>query len=214
MKGGLFSYIIIPRLIGRGGKPLLMTKEILGQIFDSPVKVKLLKLFLRNPDNSFTMQEIAKRTRADTRACQREVKKMESIKLVNSKLVKNKKNYRVNQEFDFYKELRTLILKSSPASKKKILQRLRALGKINLAVLSGIFMDLESARADLLIVGDSINQQKLNAFFRDLEAEVGKELDYVVLTTEDFKYRYDMFDRFIRDVLEKPHEKLVNKLRI
>ncbi len=191
-----------------------MSKQILEQLFDSPVKVRLLKLFLRNPDQSFFMQGIARRVRADSRACQREVRKLENIKLINGKLTKNKKSYKVNPEFDFYDELRTLVLKSSPASKKKILQRLRGLGKINLAVLSGIFVDLESARVDMLIVGDSIQQKKLSVFFKDLEAEVGKEIDYVVLSTQDFKYRYDMFDRFLRDVLEKPHEKLINKLRI
>jgi len=65
-----------------------------------------------------------------------------------------------------------------------------------------------------LIVGDGIKNKSLANFLKDLESEVGKEIDYVVLTTADFKYRYDMFDRFIRDILEKPHEKLINKLKI
>ena len=64
------------------------------------------------------------------------------------------------------------------------------------------------------MVGDNIRQKKLSNFLKDLEAEIGKEIDYVVLSTQDFKYRHDMFDRFIRDVLEKPHEKLINKLKI
>jgi len=83
-----------------------------------------------------------------------------------------------------------------------------------LTILSGIFINEENSRVDLFIVGDSIKKRKLFVFLRDLEAEVGKEIDYVVFSTADFNYRYDMFDRFIRDVLEKPHEKLINKLRI
>jgi len=27
-------------------------------------------------------------------------------------------------------------------------------------------------------------------------------------------YRFDMFDRFIRDILEGPHKKLINKFKI
>ena len=191
-----------------------MSKEILEQLFDSLVKVRLLKLFLRNPNSAFELSEIAKKIKSDLSICRRQINKLESINFINSRIKKKKKNYSVNQDFDFYNELRTLVLKSSPASKKKILRRLKDLGKINLAILSGIFIDADNARVDLLVVGDSIKQKKLSNFLKDLEAEIGKEVDYVVLSTKDFKYRHDMFDRFIRDVLEKPHEKLINKLKI
>ncbi len=190
-----------------------MSKEILEQLFDSLVKVRLLKLFLRNPDDAFGLSEIAKKIKNDSSVCKRQINKLESISFINSKIKNKKKKYFVNRHFDFYNELRTLVLKSSPASKKKILKRLKGLGKINLAILSGIFVDAENTRVDLLVVGDSIKQKKLFVFLKDLEAEIGKEIDYVILSTQDFKYRYDMFDRFIRDVLEKPHEKLINKLK-
>ncbi len=191
-----------------------MSKEILEQLFDSPVKVRLLKLFLRNPEQSFEMGEITRRIRADSSSCKTQLNKLESIRFILSRAKGNKKSYTVNCAFDFYNELRILVLKSSPASKEKILSRIKGLGRINLVILSGVFVDAENARADLMVVGDNINQNRMNVFFKDLEAEVGREIDYVVLTTEEFKYRYDMFDRFIRDVLEKPHEKLVNRLKI
>ncbi|MEA2113573.1 MAG: hypothetical protein U9P63_02885 [Patescibacteria group bacterium] len=191
-----------------------MAKEILEQLFDSPVKVKLLKLFLRNPGSSFEFKEIISRTKADTPTARRQILKLESIKLLTIRLKNRKKLYSVNPHFDFYKELKTLVLKSSPASKNKILKRVKTLGRINLAVISGIFINTDNARVDLMIVGDNIKKSKLLSFVKDLEAEVGKEIDYVVLSTEEFKYRYDMFDRFIKDVLEKPHEKLINKLKL
>jgi len=34
------------------------------------------------------------------------------------------------------------------------------------------------------------------------------------MSSKEFHYRYQMFDRFVHDILEKPNEKLVNKLRI
>ncbi len=193
---------------------IIMSKEILEQLFDSPVKVRLLKLFLRNPSQSFAIRDIVKRIKTDLSSCQRQIRKLESIKFVNGKLKSGRKIYSANRDFDFYNELSTLVLKSSPASKEKILSRLRSLGRIKLAILSGIFVNLDNSRVDLLVVGDAIRKKKLANFFRDLEAEAGREIDYVVLSTQDFKYRYDMFDRFIRDILEKPHEKLVNKLKV
>jgi len=191
-----------------------MSKEILEQLFDSPIKVKLLKLFLRNTEESFRLKEIVKRVKSDAYACRRQLAKLESISLLSTRLKDKNKVYFINPDFDFYNELRTLVLKSSPASKEKILSRLKSLGRVKLTILSGIFLNAENSRVDLLVVGDNIKKAKLSNFLRDLEAEVGKEIDYVVFSTADFNYRYDMFDRFLRDVLEKPHEKLINKLKI
>jgi len=191
-----------------------MSKEILEQLFDSPVKVRLLKLFLRNKGQSFSLQEITKRIRSDVSTCKKQIRKLESIKFIISRVKSGKKYYLINKDFDFYNELKTLVLKSSPASRDRILKRIRNLGRINLAILSGVFVNADNTRMDILIVGDNIKRKNLSSFLKDLEAEVGKEIDYVLLSTEDFRYRFDMFDRFLRDVMEKPHDKLINRLKI
>ena len=199
---------------GQGGEGIIMSKEILEQLFDSPIKVRLLKLFLRNKELSFTLQEAAKRIRSNSNTCQSQIRKLDSIKFITGRTKKGRKYYSLNSDFDFYNELKTLVLKSSPASKNRIFKRLKGLGRISLVILSGIFVNIENARIDILIVGDNIKKKNLSSFLKDLEAEVGKEIDYVVLSVSDFKYRHDMFDRFIRDILEKPHEKLINKFKI
>lgn len=191
-----------------------MPKEILEQLFDSPVKVRILKLFLRNPEEFFGIKGAAKRIKSNPNACRRQINKLASIGLLKSRFKNKKRGYSVNQNFDFYKELTTLVLKSSPTSKKKLLGRLKKLGRIKLAIIAGTFLNTENARTDILVVGDNIRQKKLSNFLEELESDIGKEINYVVFTVEEFKYRYDMFDRFLRDILEKPHEKLINKLRI
>lgn len=191
-----------------------MAEQILEQLFDSPLKVKLLKLFFRHPGRNFAMKEITGRVKSNSDSCRYHIDKFRNIKLVDRKIRGSTRTYSINPDFDFYHELRTLVLKSNPASKKKILNRLKKLGIIKLAILSGVFINLDNPRVDVLIVGDRIKKKKVATFFKDLEAEVGKEIDYVILSNKDFKYRYDMFDRFLRDILEKPHETLINKLRI
>ncbi|TSC92046.1 MAG: hypothetical protein CEN90_161 [Parcubacteria group bacterium Licking1014_17] len=125
--------------------------------------------------------------------------------------------YVLNPEFEHYDELRDLILKSSPAEKKNMIEKINGLGRIRLAVISGIFMKKEthnSLSTDLLIVGDDIDKRKLNNFLKALEAEVGKELTFAVMDKDEFRYRLGMFDRFVRVLLEGPHEKLINRLGI
>jgi len=93
-------------------------------------------------------------------------------------------------------------------------KNLRRLGRIRLALITGAFLNVPDTRVDLLIVGDNVRLQRLFHFIREQEADLGKELRYVILEREEFLYRYEMFDRFLRDILDSPHYKLINTLRI
>ena len=99
-----------------------------------------------------------------------------------------------------------------------MVKKILGLGRVKLAVTSGIFMtgnnglDFFDTVADLFIVGDDISKNRLRTFLTALEAEVGKEIKFSVMEKEEFQYRYAMFDRFIRVLFESPHEKLINKL--
>ena len=128
--------------------------------------------------------------------------------------------YTLNPQFEFFEELRILILKSSPAEKNKMIKKILSLGRIKLPVASGVFInkrdstDTVDSEVDLFIVADDVDKSKLNSFLKSLEAEVGKEIRFGLMEKEEFEYRYNMFDRFVRVLLESPHDKLVNKLGI
>ena len=198
-----------------------MTQEILENLFDSLTKVRLLKLFLRNSDKFFHQKEISRRVQAEARLVNRQIDKLFKIGFLRIKTIKKERKnlkrgiyFSVNPEFNFYHELRSLISKSSPASKEKILKRVLRLGRIKLLLLAGIFLNSDNSRIDLFIVGDHVSPQKLRSFLKDLESEVGKEIEFAVMNTKEFYYRFHMFDRFVHDILEKPNEKLINKLRL
>jgi hypothetical protein len=203
---------------------MMQDKDILSDLFDSPVKVKALKLFLRNPIEGFSVTEGALRLKLTTAEFGRQVKKFCDIDLVRSRVmsvqkktgkrVKNFKEriYFVNPHFLFYEELRNLVLKSSPTAWNKKLKTLLKIGRLKLAVISGALLNDEKARVDILLVGDKLNQRSAAAFMRNLEADVGKELRYMLLTPQEFTYRYGMYDNFLRDIFERPHKNLVNKM--
>src|SRR3989344_3508927 len=126
--------------------------------------------------------------------------------------------YSLNSEFEFFEELKSLILKSSPAEKDKMIKKIYGLGRIKLAVVAGVFSSSNDSSAfngadvDLFIVGDSVDKSKLRNFLKSLEAEVGKEIRFGLMEKDEFEYRYGMFDRFVRVLLDGPHDKLINKL--
>ncbi|MBA7653578.1 hypothetical protein ES703_61434 [subsurface metagenome] len=196
-------------------------------MFESQAKVKLLRFFFRNVEGLFQPKEIFKRLRSNTALLRQEMKKMEKIGLLKQKKawlsfekkrggIKKEKRmvYYLNPGFDFFSELRDLILKTAIASKSDLVDRARKTGNIKLLALTGIFTGDDTARADLLIVGDKINHRKLNNFIKDLEAEVGKELNCAVMTTKEFDYRYDMYDRFVRDLLDGESEILIKRINL
>ena len=196
------------------GMTKLLFEPTLDAIFDSRIRARILKLFLYSPDKNFDLETIKKTLKINSASVSKQFKSLVAVKFITSKNISRKKFFKVNKDFDFYNELKELIAKASPASKEKMLKKLKGLGKIKLALISGVFINSDVSRADLLVVGDLIKSSKFNNFLKDLEAEVGKEINYALMTTKEFQYRYDMYDRFVHDLLDFKHEKLINKLKI
>lgn len=190
-----------------------MSEQILEKLFESPAKIKILKLFFRNPDLSFTMSEIMERLDLDYATCKRQINNFLSIKFLSCKLKSKKKRFFIDTKFEFLEELRSLVLKSSPASKNKMLRSVKRLGKIYLLLLAGVFIDkVNRSRCDVFIVGDNIDQKKLAKIVKNIEAEAGTQIRFSLMNLEEFKYRRDMFDKFVREVLDLPYEKLIDKI--
>ena len=205
--------------------------QILEKLFESVPKIRVLRLFMQNPELFFTFPEIAERTNVNSRTVKKELQKLAKIGLIKTKIVnikpeqskkakkkhiraKKTKVYYVNSRFELLDELHNLITRSSITSRSKLIQRLKKLGRVKLAIIAGVFLNKDDTRADLLLVGDNLRKRGLENFLHQTESELGKHLQYTIMDTKEFKYRLDMYDRFLRDVLEYPHEKLINKLNI
>lgn len=186
-------------------------KDPLDQLFESSIKIKLLKLFFRNPEELFSIKDVFRRIKGDKGVARREFKKLEKLGIIRKK---KGAICHANTHFEFFNELKNLILKPAVISKNELMEKVKRLGSVKLLVLSGIFTENESSKADLLVVGDKINQKKMSNFIKDLEIEAGKELKCVAMTTNEFIYRYDMYDRFVRDLIENKSEILIKKLNL
>ena len=182
-------------------------------LFDSPIRVRLLKLFLFSPDRNFESKTIAEILNVASGLIKKHLEKLSEMRFVIAKKVGGKQVFKINKDFIFYEELKELIAKASPASKQNLLKRLKNLSGVKLVVLSGIFFNLNNSHADLLVVGDKIKSAKFDRFLKELEAEVGREINCALMTTKEFNYRYGMYDRFVGDILDFKHEKLINKLK-
>ena len=167
------------------------------------------------------MSDLTVRVQEPSFIVRRELTVLQDIKLVRK--IRSAKagqdRYGLNEEFDFFDELQDLVLKPSPAETDRLIKRINTLGRVKLAVVAGIFVSQPDdttydTPADLFVVGDDIDRGKLTKFLKSLEAEMGTEIRFGIMEKEEFKYRYEMFDRFLRVLLEGPHTKIINKLEM
>lgn len=204
---------------------------ILEKLFGSSARVKIIRLFLFNPEVLFTPGIISRRAKVIPPAVRRELALLKSINLVKQKEVvvdnvvklkkgkiKNKKKkvqgVALNPSFPFLQAFRNLIISTAPVDRKKLVKDINKVGRVKLLILSGVFTQNNNSRTDLFLVGNAIKEGKLERALKNIEAEIGREITYAVLSTDDFLYRLGMYDRFVRDVLDYPHEKVINKLNI
>lgn len=186
--------------------------EIFSQLFESRVRARLIKFFMLNDKREYSSQEIVKKNKMNSSQIARELHRFEKMKMVLGRTRKGKRFYQTNPDFIFYPELKNLVVKSNTMPECRSLSRIRHLGKVKLALVSGVFLNYPKGRADLLIVGDEMSRAKLKHLLENMEAEVGKEINYSIMSSEEFKYRTDMLDKFIMDFLEGPYEEIVCKI--
>lgn len=197
--------------------------DILGKLLGGIGRVKIMRLFLLNPDQGFETSDTAERSRLSASIARRTMSSLVAMNFVKKKSfikeitdgrsgkVKKKRvqGYFLNTEFPYIQELRALLIEGDFLKHDDIARRFRPAGKVQLLVVSGIFMKKSASRLDVLVVGDNIRKSYIQKTIAVLESELGTELSYALFDTNDFKYRVSMYDKLLRDVFEYPHERLI-----
>jgi DNA-binding Lrp family transcriptional regulator len=202
----------------------------LGFIFGSEEKVKIMRLFIMNGDAQFEEGDIARKLGIGAGPVHKEVPQLLKAGFIRERKVvkeievrKGKKKsvkkvkvsaYFLNPTFEFLPNLRRFIEDVNPISSDEILKKLHTTGKLKFVALSGIFIKNDQSMVDLLIVGDNLKQPIVEKVIRLIEAEVGREVRYAAIETQEFQYRMSMYDKLVRDVLDFPYDALVDKLGI
>ena len=179
--------------------------EILGKILGSPTRVKIMRLFLLNKNKVFKSQDVIKRSRANPDLVRRELRFLASVDFIK----KRTGDWIFDASFKYASELEELLINSDTLDKQAVANSLKRAGRVKLVLISGVFIKNKDSRVDLLIVGDNIKKRKIDEEIRKLEAEIGKELIYAIFNTKDFVYRLNMYDKLVRDILDFPHEVLL-----
>jgi len=85
---------------------------MLDTFITSKTRRKIIILFSKYPDYSAHIRGMAKLIKEDAGNIQRELRRLEAIGFLHSKKRGNTKVYTANQQFPFFKELQSMVLKS------------------------------------------------------------------------------------------------------
>ncbi|MBI5126394.1 MAG: hypothetical protein HZA80_01345 [Candidatus Taylorbacteria bacterium] len=204
--------------------------DILAKLFGSESRVKILRLFLFNQENVYSLDDITTRSKVKTAEVKKELSTLVSIGLIKQKPfvrdveIKKKKKiitkkikgngYILDTRFMYLTALKNLLITVSLNSDDDIARRFSKVGKIKLLIAAGVFIQDWNSRVDLLIVGDELNTNRIQNNIEHLEAELGKQVSYSVLSTEEFEYRVGVYDKLIRDILDFPHTTIIDRLGV
>ncbi len=188
------------------------------QLFGSKTRVKLLQLFYGNPNRSFYVREITRKIDEQINSVRRELANLLSIGIISSETNNNRLYYEVNQKYEHHKALAaifggqkiTTAAGDETAAEPNDLKLIKALGNVDIAILTGQFTRDDLASIDFLIVGD-VNQTKLNKYVEELEAKEGKEIRFTHMPVQEFEYRQQVNDRFLTTILESKKQVLIDK---
>lgn len=182
----------------------------MAHIFGGEGKVKIMRLFIFNPSHSYPSSEVSKRAKESPRSTRRELMRLKKAGLLKSR----KQGYSLNDNYPYLNALENFLIDAAPITEKEIIRKLSRVGNIKLILVAGVFTHDPESRVDILVVGDHLKKGMLVSAIATIEAQLGKELRYAAFETSDWKYRISIYDKLIRDILDYPHLKLVNKLGI
>lgn len=208
--------------------------ETLGKLFGSTLRVKMMRLFLFHPEETFDIEQVKKRTRGTIAAVRKELNLLQKTGLLErasldlgeeemtAKTTRNiaskrktakriKEGLRLSPDFPYTEAFQSILIGSETLKGEAVAKELEKTGRIKLIIAAGIFIGNGESRLDLFIVGDKIKKRNLENYIKALESDIGYELTYAVMDVNEYIYRQQVRDRLIRDVLDYPHERLIDR---
>lgn len=180
-------------------------------ILDSDHGSELLAFLLLAPARSYSSKELAGRLHITEKTLSPLLKEFLDDSLIKQLVRDGAKLYIINQRHKLLPEIRASLVKNQNPYEDELFVAIAKLGEVKAAFLSGALTGNPELPVDLLIVG-KVNLSKLDAFLKQCKTVLGFDINYSVMTPDEFQLRRDTFDRFIKDIFDYPHLIVVDKL--
>ncbi len=178
---------------------------MLQHIIPSKTRRKILELFFHHPEENNYLRKVVRDTNEEVNAVKRELDILSEAKVLTKERRLNKIFYALNKNFRFYDEFLRIFTKTTPLV-IAIYQNFSKLGKIKFIALSLKYIKKLPIKEDevyLLLVG-IIVVPEITTIIKNEEKVFGREINYTVMTEDEFLFRKKNNDPFIWRFLRQP----------
>lgn len=192
-------------------------------LFGSKTRVKLLNLFFNNPNTNYYVREITRLIDEQVNSVRRELSNLQEVGIVVSTNNERKLFYTLNHNFEYHLPLRAIfsdepmLLKQQNTDNKNSNywddKLALVLDYINVFIISGKLVEDSTSKVDMIIVGDN-KDNKLSNWANSLEESMNKQLNYSIMNTSEFYYRFSTKDIFLNSVLKNKYKVILDKSNI
>jgi DNA-binding transcriptional ArsR family regulator len=175
----------------------------LGDIITSKVRIKILELFFSNLKEIYHVRGIVRETDEEINAVRRELAKLEKDGILRKEPRGNRIYYSIRPDHPFFGDLVSMVAKTMGLGRALIEGR-NKIGKVSFIMFSGKFIRHKDRKreddVDILVVGEVVLPE-LASIIRTEESQRGKEINYAVMSREEFDFRKKRRDPFLPGIL-------------
>jgi len=175
----------------------------LSDIITSKVRIKILELFFSNIKEMYHVRGIVREVDEEINAVRRELERLEKAGILKNESRGNRLYYWVRTDYPFFDTLLSQVAKTTGLGREIILNR-NKIGKLNSVMFSGRFVRRKEKKkdedVDILVVGEVVLPE-LAALIRKEESKRNKEINYTVMSKDEFEFRKKRRDPFLLGVL-------------
>ena len=176
----------------------------------SKARQRLLVYYFTNPTARHHLRDLAERLNIDPSNLSKELGRLEREGLFRSEVSGRQKYFHLNRDYPLFGEVRSIVAKTIGAV-PLLAQSLKKIEGIEEAYLYGSFARNQQDAAsdiDVLVIGRPKGND-LAETVQKLERQLGREINYTVLTRKELESRRDRKDVFLENVWHNKRVSLV-----
>ncbi len=170
----------------------------------SRVRAEIFRLLFGPGERELHLREMQRQAGLSLGTIRQDLQKLAELDLVTSRRDGNRLYYRANTDHPLYPEIHGLVLKT--AGLVDIFRSVLDREGVKAAFVFGSLADSREkagSDVDLMVVG-AVGLRSLSSWLAGIAEQIGREVNPLTMTVEEFRRRKETGDHFLSNVLESP----------
>ncbi len=175
-------------------------------LISSKTRIEILKILALNPESTFNINELSRRTGFSLRGVEKELKNLLTGGILRREVSGNQHLYQLDQLCPIYQEIKAIITKTVGLTELVKQALISVEKKIEHAFIYGSFASGDygnESDVDLFVVTE-LSGLKLAELLGEVQNEIGRSINVSQFTADEFNQRKEQNDHFLKRVLEGP----------